>query len=82
MDKTFYLDDNRISLKAKGILTIGLNGVNNFKEFCKLSKDGRDGIRSGIKELIDFHYCMYHACRNEDGRVESGKYYFVRYSNL
>lgn len=59
IDKTM-LSDNRLSWKAKGILTYLLSKPNDWEvrvtDIIKQSKDGRDAVYSGIKELEQYGY--------------------------
>lgn len=54
------LEDKKISWKAKGILSYLLSLPDDWQiyetELVKHSSDGRDSLRSGIKELIEFGY--------------------------
>jgi hypothetical protein len=54
MDK-FYIYDDKLSLKAKGLLTILLNFPTDFKitqsNIKKITLDGTRSIKSAIEEL-------------------------------
>ncbi len=56
MDKTF-LEDTRLSFKAKGILAYLLSKPDNWKvivgNLVNSSTDGKKAIYSGLKELKD-----------------------------
>ena len=51
----YHLKDRRLSLKAKGLLSVMLSlpdGWNyNMKGLARLSKDGLDSVRSTVNEL-------------------------------
>jgi len=65
------LRDSRVSLKARGLYAT----IQGFPDGWKLSikglesilKDGRDSIRSALKELIDLGYIDYSKFQNEKG---------------
>ena len=68
-----FLKDPRLSWKAKGLIayiqSLPENWILNIKDLCNRSTDGRDGIYSGIKELIKYGYCEKTIGRNEDGTI-------------
>lgn len=74
--KTYYLNDKRLSFKAKGILESGFMQLNNFKELLKKSTDGRDSLMAGINELKQYGYCIYLEHRDDDGKFLKGIYHF------
>ena len=57
-----HFQERDMSLKAKGLLSLMLSLPSNwtFSEvgLTKLSKDGRDSVRSALKELEDFGYLV------------------------
>ncbi|MBO5459690.1 MAG: hypothetical protein J5981_05515, partial [Lachnospira sp.] len=59
MDKTF-LEDNRLSFKAKGILAYLLSKPDNWKvivqDLVKYSTDGKASVYTGLKELKEYGY--------------------------
>ena len=71
LNKHFLHDDN-LSWKAKGILAYLLSKPDDWQiyeaEIIKHSKDGRESVRSGIKELINNGYIKRTAIRGEKGR--------------
>lgn len=77
MNKQF-LYDKRLSYKSKGVLAYILSRPDDWKiyevEVVKHSKDGRDSVRTGIKELIDYGYIIRHDVRNEKGQFEGYDY--------
>ena len=77
MNKT-CLNDNRLSLKAKGLLCYLLSKPDNWYvstyDLIKNNSNGIESIRSTIKELIKFGYMEKHQFRNHNGR-----YYHYNY---
>lgn len=71
LDKTF-LEDDRLSFKAKGILAYLLSKPDNWKvivgNLVKFSKDGKSAVYAGLKELKECGYYVKTPIRNEDGR--------------
>lgn len=63
--------DTRISFKAKGLLTtmLSLPPTWNYtiEGLATLSKDGRDSIKSALKELENFDYLERKQVRNDNG---------------
>jgi hypothetical protein len=72
IDKGF-LEDARLSYKAKGILAYLLSKPDQWKVIVKdlmnHAKDGRDSIYAGLKELKAFGYYISAPVRNEKGVV-------------
>lgn len=70
MDKTF-LEDNRLSFKAKGILAYLLSKPDNWKVITKnlvnASGDGEYSVYAGLKELKKYGYFEKIPVRNEQG---------------
>lgn len=66
-----YLDDERLSWKAKGLLSymLILGDGSNFrlKDLCKNSSDGQSAISSGIKELESAGYLTRKQLRSDSG---------------
>lgn len=71
IDKTF-LEDDRLSFKAKGILAYLLSKPDNWKvivgNLVKYSKDGKSAVYAGLKELKECGYYVKTPIRSEDGR--------------
>lgn len=71
LDKT-YIEDVRLSWKAKGILTYLLSRPDNWEanesDIVKRSTDGKCSSRSGLKELEAYGYYRKIAVRDERGR--------------
>ena len=72
MDKGF-LEDDRLSFKAKGILAYLLSKPDNWrvyvKDLMRHAKDGRDSVYAGLKELKTYGYFSKTPVRNEKGVV-------------
>lgn len=73
VDKT-GLEDSRLSFKAKGLLAYLLSKPDNWEaqiEHLKtVSKDGRDSVRTGLKELEDYGYLYRAPVKGEDGKIK------------
>lgn len=69
------LNDKRLSFKAKGIHTYLLSKPDHWKAYIEelesSSTDGRDAVRSGMKELIEYGYAVRSQERNEDGKFST-----------
>ncbi len=70
MDKRF-LEDDRLSFKAKGILAYLLSKPNNWKvvvwDLVQHCKDGKTSVYAGLKELKELGYYKKVPVRNEEG---------------
>ncbi|GEM_PF-1847306 len=79
-----FLNDERLSWKAKGILTYLLSMPDDWQiyenELVKHSKDGITSLKSGIKELIEFGYIIREQVRNEKGQFKGYEYYVYEVS--
>ncbi|MBE9438722.1 DnaD domain protein [Enterococcus faecalis] len=75
--KSFIHDDN-LSWKAKGILLYLLSRPDDWRiyetELNKHSSDGRDSLRTGIKELEEAGYIHRTRKRNEKGQLREYEY--------
>ena len=69
----YHLRDSTISFKAKGILSMFLSLPKDWSYsvsgLAAISKEGKDGILSGLKELEAAGYLERHRYRNERGRL-------------
>lgn len=76
----FGLNDDRLSWKAKGLLAYLLSKPDDWqiyeRELVKRSTDGRDAVRTGLRELEKYGYMSRRQLRNEDGSF-SGMEYIV-----
>ena len=65
------LRNNKLSLKAKGLLVILLSLPDDWEfsvsGLSSLSKDGRDSTRSTLKELEEHNYLKMEQTKNNDG---------------
>lgn len=70
LDKSF-LEDTRLSYKAKGILAYLLSKPNNWKmivgNLMNYSTDGKASVYAGLKELKECGYYEKIPIRNEQG---------------
>lgn len=84
IDKNILSDDG-ISWKAKGILIYLLSKPDDWVTYQtdieKRSTDGRDSVRSGIKELIDAGY-MERIRVREKGRFKGWEYSVYEYPQI
>lgn len=73
-----FINDESISWKAKGILLYLLSKPDDWRvyetDIVKHSTDGRDSVRSAIRELIKAGYIMREKVRNEKGRIVGSNY--------
>ena len=71
LDNTF-IKDISLSWKAKGLMTYFLSLPDdwtiNFSEIEKHSSDGRDSLRSAIKELKEHGYLIVEQNKTEEGK--------------
>jgi hypothetical protein len=69
--KNEMFGDQRLSFKAKGILGYLLSKPDGWKVINKdlqnHAKDGRESIDSGLKELKDMGYLVFHRTKKPDG---------------
>lgn len=67
-----FLNDNRLSFKAKGIMTYLLSKPDDWKvmvhELIEASSDGKTAVRSALKELEQYGYYKKYPVRTEDGK--------------
>ena len=82
--KSFIHDDN-LSWKAKGILLYLLSRPDDWRiyetELNKHSSDGRDSLRTGIKELEETGYIHRTRKRNEKGQLREYEYQVFEQTN-
>ena len=74
---TEYLWDDRLSLKAQGLLTIMLFLPDHFnysiQDFKELTRDGTDSIKTALKELENYKYLKRTPIR-EKGIIRDWQY--------
>ncbi len=72
INKTF-LNDTNLSFKAKGLLSYLLSKPDNWTvytvDLIKSSKDGKDAVVSGLKELKNLGYLEKYSIRDDKGRI-------------
>lgn len=77
----YYIYDNRLSWKAKGIMSYFLSRPDNWEfyveEMKQHSVDKETAITTGIKELINAGYIKRTAKRNENGKFKGGYDYEI-----
>ena len=70
----YHLRDHNLSYKAKGLLSFMLSLPEDWDYslagLCSISKEGRDGIRSILKELQEHHYLEIEKVRGDKGYFE------------
>lgn len=70
----YHLRDKNLSYKAKGLLSFMLSLPDNWdyslNGLCSISKEGKDGIRSILKELQENHYLEIEKVRGNRGYFE------------
>ncbi|WP_110933825.1 helix-turn-helix domain-containing protein [Paenibacillus bouchesdurhonensis] len=69
------LHDERLSFKARGLLSYMLSKPDTFKfyidELTKHTTEGKDSIRAGMKELEQLGYVHRYPVKNERGKIMS-----------
>jgi len=72
------LNNTELSWKGKGLLTYLLSLPDNWKiyedEIVKHAKDGKDSLKSAIKELIENGYIERERIRNSHGQLKGYSY--------
>lgn len=82
-----FLNDINLSMKAKGLLAYLLSLPDDWQiyenELVQHHKDGRDSVKSAIKELIDNNYINRTQIRGCNGRLNGYEYrvYETSYHN-
>lgn len=73
-----FLSDNRLSWKAKGLLTYLLSKPNGWEvrigDLIKQSTDGEDSVRAGLNELKDAGYINWEQRRDAAGHITGYEY--------
>ena len=74
----YHLKDKRLSLKAKGLLSVMLSLPDdwnyNMKGLARLSKDGIDSVRSTVNELERYGYVTRRRIRTETDQLADTEY--------
>lgn len=80
-----FIHDNNISWKAKGILLYLLSRPDDWQiyetELTKHTSDGRDSLRTGIKELEEVGYIKRKRKRDNKGQFKEYEYMVFEHSN-
>lgn len=67
----YGLNDERLSWKAKGLLVYLLSKPDDWQvyesDLVKRAADGRDAVRTGLKELMEYGYLSRRQIRGENG---------------
>lgn len=75
----YYLSDERLSLKAKGLLTqlkkLAVGCTFKLSDFADFNTDGVKSIRSATKELLKIGYLFKDQTRNGIGQMLAPTYY-------
>lgn len=73
-----HLRNKKLSLKAKGLLSVMLSVPDTWKHsimgYASICRDGVDGVRSTIKELEEHGYITRCRKRNEKGHLTTTEY--------
>lgn len=73
-----YLQDKRLSWKAKGIITyvmsLPADWKININDLVNRSEDGRNSLTTGINELVEFGYCRKQRVKGDGGRFVGYRY--------
>ena len=74
----YHFKEKNMSLKAKGLLSLMLSLPNDWdysiKGLISYSKDSKDSIMSGLKELEDFGYLKRTMVKNDKGQFDGYDY--------
>lgn len=74
----YHLDDKRLSLKARGLLSTMLRLPNDWsytiEGLTKLCRDGKASVRSAIEELEKYHYIRRQQLRGGSGTFGDNEY--------
>jgi hypothetical protein len=74
----YGINDERLSLKAKGLLVTLLSRPDDWQfymsELAKTCKDGIDSVRSALNELRKYGYVSMERVRNEKGQLKHTEY--------
>ena len=81
MINKYYIYDDRLSLKAKGLMSYFLSRPNNWEfyqnEILKHCTDKKDSVAKAINELVQFGYIERDFKRGEKGILKGGYDYTV-----
>lgn len=72
------LDDPRLSFKAKGVLAFLVSKPEGWEirsnHLATIGPDGRDAVRSGLRELVDAGYLAYEKAQDDHGHWSTHSY--------
>lgn len=72
----YHFQDKRLSLKAKGLLSLVLSLNDNWtfsiRGLIKICKEEKTAINNILKELVKYNYLKIDKCNDK-----SGKYYYI-----
>lgn len=73
-----YISDDRLSWRAKGILTYLLSKPDDWQvyrsDIINHAKDGRDSVTAGLKELLECGYIVRNQTRDDAGKISGYDY--------
>ena len=76
-----HLKDRRLSLKAKGLLSMMLSLPKEWdytlKGLARISREGVDAIREAVRELEQAGYVVRSRTRNRKGQLANAEYIFT-----
>ena len=74
----YHFKEKKMSLKAKGLLSLMLSLPDDWNYsvtgLVKLSKDGKDSVMAGLKELENFGFLIRTRMTDEKGRFDGYEY--------
>lgn len=77
----FICTDNRLSFKAKGIWLYAFSRPDDWEfhinDLINQSTDGREAVRSGLKELEEFGYLIRNISKNEYGQFQKADWILI-----
>ena len=81
MINKYFIYDDRLSLKAKGLMSYFLSRPDDWEfyqnEILQHCKDRKDSLSNAIKELEKFGYIIRHLRRDSEGKLLGGHDYEV-----
>jgi hypothetical protein len=79
------LEDDRLSFKAKGLLSYLLSRSDDWdvyqSQLADLGPDGESAVRSGLQELMELGYLNRKKLRKEDGTFKGYMYVIYEHGN-
>ena len=78
---TTIVSDERISWKAKGLWLYAFSRPNDWQfyvsDLIKRSIDGKESVKSGLKELEKYGYLHRKVAQGKDGKIEGYEWVFL-----